>query len=296
MKLKNVLFTGILIMAICASCAPAGQTAAESSAEQGADAAQGQTAEADPDAMIDEAIEQTSQTGRKLNRTFEEILEKVRDQADGLSEEEVRNLAEELMSRAAFPGTDDSEGAGSDAFDEEIKLYGDAVNAQNEYIKEYNAGLMDCAEVQIVSSNNCYQDRFIQEEVKFLNAVIQNNYRMDEDNQLRFVSSSEDFVLFTHKRDEDGNYQIADAVFAEKGDKLVPSLEEMCSQVGMTPDECLESQAENRVSVLYDLKTYMEEHPEVKGIEYDGEIRTAEELDAIWDAKLEELYGDESAD
>lgn len=106
-------------------------------------------------------------------------------------------------------------------------MYRDAVNAENEYIKEYNAGLMDCA---------------------------------------------------------------------EKGDKLVPSLEEMCSQVGMTPDECLESQAENRVSVLYDLKTYMEEHPEVKGIEYDGEIRTAEELDAIWDAKLEELYGDESAD
>ena len=88
---------------------------------------------------------------------------------------------------------------------------------------------MDCAEVQIVSSSNCCQDRFIQEEVKFLNAVIQNNYRMDEDNQLWFVSSSEDFVLFTHKRDED-------------------------------------------------------------------EIRTAEELDAIWDAKLEELYGDESAD
>ena len=271
MKLKNVLFTAVLIMAICASCAPAGQTAAESSAEQGADLPQGQTEGA--------AVE-----------------EKARDQTDGLSQEDVRNFAEELMSRAAFPGTDDSEGAGYDAFDEEIKLYRDAVNAENEYIKEYNAGLMDCAEVQIVSSNNCYQDRFIQEEVKFLNAVIQNNYRMDEDNQLRFVSSSEDFVLFTHKRDEDGNYQIADAVFAEKGDKLVPSLEEMCSQVGMTPDECLESQAENRVSVLYDLKTYMEEHPEVKGIEYDGEIRTAEELDAIWDAKLEELYGDESAD
>ena len=108
-------------------------------------------------------------------------------------------------------------------------MYRDAVNAENEYIKEYNAGLMDCAEVQIVSSSNCCQDRFIQEEVKFLNAVIQNNYRMDEDNQLRFVSSSEDFVLFTHKRDED-------------------------------------------------------------------EIRTAEELDASWDAKLEELYGDESAD
>ena len=87
-----------------------------------------------------------------------------------------------------------------------------------------------------------------------------------------------------------------DAVFAEKGDNLVPSLEELCSQVGMTADECLESQAENRVFVLYDLETYMEEHPEVKGIEYDGEIRTAEELDAIWDAKLEELYGDGSAD
>lgn len=318
MKLKNVLFTAVLIMAICASCAPAGQTAAEETEVEEETAGSDQKEAyrksvgalfeedgllsgvlpegTDPDAMIDEAIEQTSQTGRKLNRTFEEILEKARDQTDGLSEEEVRNFAEELLSRAAFPGTDDSEGSGYDAFDEEIKLYGDAVNAQNEYIKEYNAGLMDCAEVQIVSNSNCYQDRFIQEEVKFLNAVIQNNYRMDEDNQLRLVSSSEDFVLFTHKRDEDGNYQIADAVFAEKGDNLVLSLEEMCSQVGMTTDECLESQAENRVSVLYDLKTYMEEHPEVKGIEYDGEIRTAEELDAIWDAKLEELYGDESAD
>jgi len=144
----------------------AGQTAAESSAEQGADMPQRQTEGA---------------------------------------------AAEELMRRAAFPGTDDSEGSGYDAFDKEIKLY-------------------------------------------------------------------------------------RDAVFAEKGDNLVPSLEELCSQVGMTADECLESQAENRVFVLYDLETYMEEHPEVKGIEYDGEIRTAEELDAIWDAKLEELYGDESTD
>ena len=40
-----------------------------------------------------------------------------------------------------------------------------------------------------------------------------------------------------------------------------------------------------------------EEHPEIKGLEYDGEIRTAEELDEIWNESLDQLlaeYGEEA--
>ena len=42
--------------------------------------------------------------------------------------------------------------------------------------------------------------------------------------------------------------------------------------------------------VAYDLKEYLEEHPEVKGIEFEGEIRTAEELDEIMIDRLSKLY------
>ena len=41
---------------------------------------------------------------------------------------------------------------------------------------------------------------------------------------------------------------------------------------------------------LTDAYKYLEEHPEVKGIEFEGEIRTAEELDEIMIDRLSKLY------
>ena len=110
------------------------------------------------------------------------------------------------------------------------------------------------------------------------------------ENQLWMVDSSEDVVLFTHERNQDGGYSIKDAVFAEKGDNYMSSVEALLIETGESVDDLEETLETSRVFVLYDLKNYLEEHPEVKGIEYEGEIRTAEELDQIWNVKLDELY------
>lgn len=48
--------------------------------------------------------------------------------------------------------------------------------------------------------------------------------------------------------------------------------------------------------VLYDLEKYLEEHPDVKGIEFEGEIRTAEELDEIMITRMNELYDEAEED
>jgi len=62
----------------------------------------------------------------------------------------------------------------------------------------------------------------------------------------------------------------------------------MCSETGTSLDECLEDIEFADAMMVYDLETYLENHPEVAGIEYDGEIRTAEELDELWIEKFNE--------
>ena len=39
------------------------------------------------------------------------------------------------------------------------------------------------------------------------------------------------------------------------------------------------------------MREYLNAHPEYKGIEYDGQIRTAEEFDELWNALIDEMYG-----
>jgi len=76
--------------------------------------------------------------------------------------------------------------------------------------------------------------------------------------------------------------------YAEDGENYMPSIEAMCSETGTSLDECLEDIEFADAMMVYDLETYLENHPEVAGIEYDGEIRTAEELDELWIEKFNE--------
>ena len=165
------------------------------------------------------------------------------------------------------------------------------IDSEKEYVIDHNSGSMESGDVQIVASDVYHEDDdYEQEEFRMLSNMIQNNYRMDDENQLWLVDSSEDVILFTHERGQDGGYSIKDAVFAEKGDNYMSSVEALLIETGESVDDLEETLETSRVFVLYDLKNYLEEHPGVKGIEYEGEIRTAEELDQIWNIKLDELY------
>ena len=247
----------------------------------------------DTEAIVGAARDQMDLVNRQFSRVIEEIVEKSESGSVDFDEESLQKFAGVLLGR--FIGGEEDGDADEfefDSLDALIQAGSDIRETEKEYIKEHNSGLMENGDVQIVATDIYHEDDYKQEEIRLLCNMIQNNYRMDEENQLRFVDSSEDVVLFTHENNPEGKYPVKDAVFAEKGDHYLSSVEALFNETGESVDTLEQDLELSRILVLYDLKDYLEKHPEVKGIEYEGEIRTAEELDDIWSARLDELFGD----
>ncbi len=187
-----------------------------------------------------------------------------------------------------FGGGDDGFGA----LDELFAMVDSINSAENEYLKEHNAAHMDEGDVQIVTNCNIWSpDDMDLDEYKNLTLMDQGNYKLDEENQLLFVSGARDVVLYTLTRDAEGNYTVADARFAEDGENYMPSIEAFCEEVGEPVEECMETIEFSDYMVLIEMKKYLDENPEITGIEYDGAVRTAEELEEMESALLDEMYG-----
>ena len=249
----------------------------------------------DTEAIVRAARDQMDLVNRQFSRVIEEIVEKSESGSVDFDEESLQKFAGVLLGR--FIGGEEDGDADEfefDSLDALIQAASDIRETEKEYMIEHNSGLMENGDVQIVAADIYHEDDYEQEEIRLLCNMIQNNYRMDEENQLRFVDSAEDVVLFTHENNPEGKYPVKDAVFAEKGDNYLSSVEALFNETGESADTLEQDLELSRILVIYDLKEYLEKHPEVKGIEYEGEIRTAEELDDIWSARLDELFGDNS--
>ena len=247
----------------------------------------------DTEAITGAAREQMDIVNRQFSRAIEEIVEKSESESVDFDQESLQKFAEGLLGQFIGSQADGNDAGGFDfdSLDALIEARNAIIDSEKEYVIEHNSGSMESGDVQIVASDVYHEDDdYEQEEFRMLSNMIQNNYRMDDENQLWLVDSSEDVILFTHERGQDGGYSIKDAVFAEKGDNYMSSVEALLIETGESVDDLEETLETSRVFVLYDLKDYLKEHPEVKGIEYEGEIRTAEELDQIWNVKLDELY------
>ena len=245
------------------------------------------------DEMVGTSREQMGQADQEIRQVLDEVAEKAQNdsidpnvQQDTL-EEYAEALLERILGSADFEKDDPLPFA---SLDEYLEVYDGIKNLEDDYIRERNAGSMEAGDVQIVASNSLADEEIDEDQARRLACVIQNNYRMDEENQLRLVSSSEDVVLFTHQKDQDGNYIVTDAEFAEKGENYESSIQALNLKMDDPSDELQEDLEASRIMVAYDLKKYLEEHPEVKGIEFEGEIRTAEELDEIMIDRLSKLY------
>ena len=245
------------------------------------------------DEMVDTSREQMGQADQEIRQVLDEVAEKAQNdsidpnvQQDTL-EEYAEALLERILGSADFEKDDPLPFA---SLDEYLEVYNGIKNLEDDYIREHNAESMEAGDVQIVASNSLADEEIDEDQARRLACVIQNNYRMDEENQLRLVSSSEDVVLFTHQKDQDGNYLVTDAEFAEKGENYDSSIQALNLKMDDPSDELQEDLEASRIMVAYDLKEYLEEHPEVKGIEFEGEIRTAEELDEIMIDRLSKLY------
>lgn len=170
-----------------------------------------------------------------------------------------------------------------------IETYGATLDAIKESYIEKNAESMDPADVQIVSITHIYQDSdYDQPQYQFLTYLSQDNYRQDG-SVLRYVSGASDPVLFTFSKDEDGSVHVVDAVYAQDGEGWKDSLQAMGDEVGMSVEEILSEIDFSEYLRLSEMINYLDEHEDIEGLEYMGEIRTSEELRDIQTAFLDEL-------
>ena len=315
MKHRHVLLIGALVAVMTASAVYAEEAVPEAATEQ-EEASDGLLKVlfgeggplndllpegTDVDAMLDTAQEQLDQADSEIGSVLENIYDMAQSEIGSLDPEVLEKYAVGLLGQ--FMGGEGAE-EGEEGEEDEIdwSLLGAYLEMgenyrgeEIQYIKDRNAEMMDPGDVQIVTPYPIYTVDYDleDEEITNLACMIQDNYRLDDENQLLYVSGAEDIVLFKHQKDEEGTFAVVEATFAEDGENYTASIEKMCDEVGITLDECFEEIAYAEVSVVNAMAEYLRENPDIKGIEYQGEILTADELDEIFYADIDEMLSTE---
>lgn len=297
MRKKMILFTAVLAVTMCVSSA----VYADDSSSGIADSIRSllsdeevQNALFGEEGLVNELLpegtdlqeveDQIALVESQGSQILEAIQSKIDSADSSLDPSALEGLAGELI--GAFIGSELPEGAD---LEDIIETYSDTLDAMKAYYLEKNAETMDPADVQIVSMSHAYQDSdYSQPQYRFLSCLTQDNYRQDG-NVLRYVSGASDSILFTFSKDEDGTVQVVDAVFAQDGEGWKDSLQAMGDEVGMSVEEILSEIDFSEYLRLSEMISYLDEHEDIEGLEYMGEIRTSEELRDIQTAFLDEL-------
>ena len=221
--------------------------------------------------------------------------------AQGAAQEamsKAESAKEAVESMAAYgQGLYDSYASGGDGdfstFDAYFEKL-DKVNAAiDEYILDRNADLLKPGELQFLPGGSVSSEDFeYLKEFRLISSALQYNYNKDGD-VLRLADIGDDVIMFSFREEEDGSITITDTRIAEKGEKEAASLKEMCDDLGTSFDDAVEMLAFNRAYAVHDMIEYMDNNPGVTGAEYEGEVRTRDELEELMDQRLREIFPDD---
>ena len=252
---RNILVAGLLLGVILAGCGD----------QAGAAAGQAESAMEDAKEVVSQA------------ESVKEAAESLAAYGQGLYE--------------SYKSGDDADFSALDAYFAKV----DKTNAAiDDYILERNADLLEPGEIRLLAGGCVESEEFeTLTEYREIYCAIQYNYNKDDDGVLRQADKGDEVILFSFREEEDGNITITDAQFAEKGEKEAASLEEMCEELGGSNEDAAERLNFNRAYDMQTLIDYMEENPDVTGIEYEGVVRTSEELDELKDQRLREVFPDD---
>ena len=299
MKHRHVVLVGALVAVMSASAVFAGEAGSEVSGGllealfgEGGPLNEVLPEGTDINAMVDTAIEQLNQADSEIGAVLGEIYDMAQQEAGNISPEAVKDFANDRLGQFLGGGEEEEEEFDFSSLGAYLEVIDNYRAEEEQYIKDKNADMMDPGDVQIVSAYPIATADFELDSAEITNlaSMIQGNYKLDDENQLLFVSGASDVVLFRHEKNEEGIYAVADATFAEDGENYTPSIEKMCEEMGITIDEFFSELAYAEAAVAYDLEEYLNNNPDIKGIEYMGEVRTAEELNDIYFAALDEIY------
>ena len=242
---------------------------------------------------LEEKVDAIKSEGGKI---LESIKDKVQNEdgsfdLEGLDLSGLGDLAGQLVGSIAGIG-----GSGDLDLDSYLAKFNDMRDAVKEYSLEKNSQSMEIGDAQILSAVYIYEDEDLGDEVRAFAQIVQSNYTLEE-NVLMFLSGSSIPTLFTLNWDEEnGSYYVVDAREAADGEEYTASLEEMCAEVGCSLDECLEDIGFSEITHMGDMVTYLDEHPEIEGIEFEGEIMNAEELEALFTERLYSYFSEPETD
>ena len=189
-------------------------------------------------------------------------------------------------------------GGGSGGLEEFFALSEKMKEAGKAYMLEENAKVMEDGDVQILIdgpvTDSVTMDGIGEDGIVYtITLFTQQNFTEDEEHTLHLLCEKQDLVFLELHETEDAGMAVAAAEFIEEGDGLAERLEKyMPLMYSDSVEECIESITFVR---LYDLPEtlagYLDEHPEYTGIEYQGEIMTAEELRTVRDEQTWSYYG-----
>ncbi|MBR3642172.1 MAG: hypothetical protein IKN57_01565 [Parasporobacterium sp.] len=242
-------------------------------------------------AALDSARDVLSGAEVKIGDTVEGLLAAMRDEDGSFSLNAIKENIEEAFSGFGDIDLLDFEGL--------FAVYQNSHAAAMDYYKEFNASRIDPGDVQIISLGIMNDIDTSKTDSKVIRCCIQHNFKEDEEHQLHLTGAAEDVILFTMTIGEEDAVTVKEAVFAEKDEEDYDNamIEDFCAQTDEDVDECLSDIIFTReYNVVSDLIEYMKDHPEIKGIEYEGEIRDYDALSRILSDHLDkmvDLFGTE---
>lgn len=249
----------------------------------------------DIDGLINTLKEQLSEAGSEANQVVESILEKAKEKYGPAVHDRLKEILMPVLEKLLGEGADLEalEALENADMDKVFAQVGMARELAKDYILEKNADILESGDVQIMDVSNVYEKFGLSEEFPYLTYVIQYNYTEDENHQLHYLCESADLLLMTLHEEEDGSLTSLDEpVVKEENDEAF--LQDFCGNVGGTLEDFQATIDFAKAYFPYTLAKYLEEHPEYTGVEYNGEMHTAEELEDIANEQLVVLYPPET--
>ena len=155
--------------------------------------------------------------------------------------------------------------------------------AVENYIFDEYKDAIELGDVQIMHQFTLYRWDGPNPENMFFGYFTLSSFKADG-TDLKFIDNAGCLELLTVEKNEDGTYSVVEAIRAEEGDDYEDTFAALCETFGTTVENAESDLSCYEWYVMYELGAFLKEHPEYERIEYDGELRTAEELSALEDA------------
>ena len=169
----------------------------------------------------------------------------------------------------------------TDMTEEDAQLmqdYMDISAAVKDYVKERHAGELEEGDVQLVIPVTAYsqlsEDGTSYQEMGY---YLLENFNRDGEEMTLAGAVGED-MLMTVTKNENGVWEVTAAKVSADGEDYTDSVRNMCEEVGVDFDEYLETTSDRYLPELSAVIGMVEEFPEVKQVEINGELKNVSDL------------------